>query len=362
MLNQAMVILSLSIYFVMGVGMATAQETGVRESGFQGVATETHLPVDNSSTLWIHDPAVFDEKEGDRVEIREVVEQNLKTVKLDNLVPPIHFGLGEVQISKEYIKLLQDVLDSMRDRTNLRLHFIGHADSLALRGELKKQYGDNLGLSRERAGTIAEYCQQALNLPPEAISYEGLGDNQPLADNATENGRQLNRRVEVQVWYDEVENKLVKKEVLVPRQVTRMKICRTETVCKLRYKEGHGHRARVKNLVQPLQYEQAMADVPKSFQRQIRQALINLRGKQNLIVKFSAHTDNMPLKGRDKRIYGDHIGFSRAVARRISLAVQESLGLPDGAVASEGRGALRPVASNDTQRGRSQNRRILRRS
>ncbi len=129
MLNQAMVILSLSIYFVMGVGMATAQETGVRESGFQGVATETHLPVDNSSTLWIHDPAVFDEKEGDRVEIREVVEQNLKTVKLDNLVPPIHFGLGEVQISKEYIKLLQDVLDSMRDRTNLRLHFIGHADS-----------------------------------------------------------------------------------------------------------------------------------------------------------------------------------------------------------------------------------------
>ncbi len=358
MLNQAMVILSLSIYFVMGVGMATAQETGVRESGFQGVATETHLPVDNSSTIWIHDPAVFDEKEGDRVEIREVVEQNLKTVKLDNLVPPIHFGLGEVQISKEYIKLLQGVLDSMRDRTNLRLHFIGHADSLALRGELKKQYGDNLGLSRERAGTIAEYCQQALNLPPEAISYEGLGDNQPLADNATEKGRQLNRRVEVQVWYDEVEDKLVKKEVLVPRQVTRMKICRTETVCKLRYREGQGHRARVKNLVQPLQYEQAMADVPELFQRQIHQALINLTGKQNLIVKFTAFTDNIPLKDRDKRIYGDHNGLSKAVARRTALAVQESLGLPDGAVASEGRGALRPVASNDTQRGRSLNRRI----
>ncbi|MEN8173392.1 MAG: hypothetical protein ABFS03_10990, partial [Chloroflexota bacterium] len=106
--------------------MATAQETGVRESGFQGEQTEMHLPADKSSTLWIHDPAVFEEKEGDRMEIREVVEQNFKTVKLDNLVPPIHFGLGEVQITKEYINLLQDVLDRMRDRTNLRLHFIGH--------------------------------------------------------------------------------------------------------------------------------------------------------------------------------------------------------------------------------------------
>ncbi|MCG6909779.1 MAG: OmpA family protein [Deltaproteobacteria bacterium] len=358
MLNRAVVVVCLSIYCAVVVGTVLAQETGLRDSGAPGSATEMHLPTDQPPATWVHDPAIFEEDEGDRTETREVVEQDFKTVKIENLVPPVHFGLGEVQITQEYIDLLQKVLDRMHDRTNVRLHFIGHADSLQLHGELKATYGDNTGLSRERAGTVAEYCQKALHLPPEAISYEGLGDSRPVADNATEEGRRLNRRVEVQVWYDEIVDKRVEKEVVVPRHVKRIKICRTETVCKLRYKEGHAHRARVKNLVSPLQYDQGMAEIPAPFLQQIRQALTNLHGKENLTVKFTAYTDNLPLEGRDKRIYGDHEGLSKAVARRIALAVQESLGLPDGALASEGKGASRPVASNDTQRGRAMNRRI----
>ena len=146
--------------------------------------------------------------------------------------------------------------------------------------------------------------------------------------------------------------------MIVPREVNRIKVCRTETVCKLRYKEGHSHRARVKNLITPLHYDEGMADVPESFLRQVRHALNNLRGKQNLVVKFIAYTDNIPLKGRDERIYGDHNGLSKAVARRISLAVQEDVQLPNAAIESEGRGASQPVASNDTQQGRALNRRV----
>ena len=205
---------------------------------------------------------------------------------------------------------------------------------------------------------MAEYCQRALNLPPEAISYEGLGDTQPLADNATEAGRRLNRRVEVQVWYDEIDQKEVEKEVIVPREVKRIKICRTETVCKLRYKEGQSHRARVKNLILPLHYDEGMLGVPQDFLQQVRQSMGNLAGKQNLVIKLIAYTDNKPLEGRDERIYGDHLGLSKAVARRVSLAVQEDLGLPNAAIACEGRGASQPVASNDTQHGRAMNRRV----
>ncbi len=341
------------------VGAATAEaDSSVRQANAGGDSAEMHLPADQSFTPWIHDPAIFEQDEGDRTEIRSVVEPDVQTIKLDNLVPPIYFGLGEVQITEEYLALLRDVLDRMRDRVNVRLHFIGHADSLPLSGDLKTLYGDNLGLSRERAGTIAEYCQRALNLPPEAISYEGLGDSRPVADNATKKGRRLNRRVEVQVWYDEIGEKLVEKEVIVRREVNRIKVCRTETVCKLRYKEGHAHRARIKNLVAPLHYDQATADVPEAFVQQIRQALNHLGGKQNLVVKFIAHTDNTSLKGRDERIYGDPSGLSKAVARRIASAVQEKLGLAFTAVDSEGKGASRPVASNDTQQGRALNRRI----
>ncbi len=352
---RAFVALWLCFFFASG---AKASSSDVTDSLDTGDALEKHLPADEPFTPWIHDPSIFQENEGDLTEMRDVTVQEVKTIKLDNLVPPIHFGLGEAEIPDNYLKLLRKVLDSMRGRTNVRLHFIGHADSLPLSDALKAKYGDNVGLSKERAGTTAEYCQRMLNLPPEAISYEGMGDSQPVASNATEAGRQLNRRVEVEVWYDEVTEKTVKKEVTVPREVKRVKICRSETVCKLRYKEGASHRARVKNLILPLHYDPDMLDVPESFIKQVQQSLINLNDKQNLVVKFIAYTDNLPLEGRDKRIYGNHLGLSKAVARRVALAVQDALGLPNDAVLSEGRGATQPLAGNDSQQGRALNRRV----
>jgi flagellar motor protein MotB len=331
---------------------------GVRETSARGEAVEMHLSPEQALNPWLHDPSIFEEDEGDRLEMHQVAEPEIKTIKLENRVPPIHFRLGEAEIPEDYLERLRDVLESMRGRNNVRLHFVGHADSLSLSGPLKELYGDNTGLSRERAGTTAEYFQRALDLPPEAISYEGLGESRPVAGNATEEGRQLNRRVEVQVWYDEIGEKLVEKEVIVPREVNRLKVCRTETVCKLRYKEGHSHRARVKNLIAPLHYDEGMLAVPEEFQQQVRYALRNLGGKRNVVVKFTAYTDNTPLAGRDERIYGNHVGLSKAVARRVALAVQEGLGLPNNAVEGEGRGAAQPAASNDTQQGRALNRRI----
>jgi flagellar motor protein MotB len=358
LLLGAVAIVCLCAVAATGFAASSSGPSGIRETDSSGAADEEHLPADASFTSWVHDPGVFAQDEGDRTEMREAVEQDAKTIKVDNLVPPIYFGLGEAEIPDDYVALLRQVLDRMRDRANVRLHFIGHADSLPLSDALARRYTDNAGLSRERAGTVAEFCQRALGLPPEAISYEGLGDSRPVADNATEKGRQRNRRVEVQVWYDEISEKRVEKEVFVSSDVQRIKVCRTETVCQLRYKEGHSRRARIKNLIAPLHYDEGLAQVPAAFLRQVKQAMANLGSKQNLVVKFIAYTDNLALMERDRRIYGDHLGLSRAVARRISLAVQESLGLPDAAVDSEGRGATRPMASNDTQQGRALNRRV----
>jgi len=357
-LKQSVLASCLAVFSVTCAEASSLLETKVRTADGHGEAAEMHLPADRHFRPWIHDPAIFESDEGDRTEMREAVEKEIKTIKLENLVPPIHFGLGEAEIPENYLKLLRDVLDSMRDRTNVRLHFVGHADSLPLINELKERYGDNVGLSRERAGTTAEYCQRALNLPPESISYEGLGDSDPVASNATEEGRQLNRRVEVQVWYDEIGEKQVEKEVVVPLEANRVKVCRTETVCKMRYREGHSHRARVKNLIPPLHYDKGMVSVPEEFLHQIRQALKNLGTKQNVVVKFTAHTDDTPLFGRQERIYGDGVGLSKAVARRVALAVQEDMGLPNDAVESEGRGAAQPVSSNGTQQGRALNQRV----
>ena len=89
----------------------------------------------------------------------------------------------------------------------------------------------------------------------------------------------------------------------------------------------------------------------EDFTRQVRQALHNLRDKQNVTVRFIGYTDDAPLTGRNERIYGDHLSMSKARALRVALAMQEMLELPTAAIESDGRGASRPLASNEHRAG-----------
>ena len=140
--------------------------------------------------------------------------------------------------------------------------------------------------------------------------------------------------------------------------VKRIKVCRVETVCKMRYKEGQTPRTRVKNLVLPLRYEDETVSISDAFTRQVRQALDKLRDKQGVTVRFIGYTDDAPLTGRDESIYGNQLALSKARAKRVALAMQQVLGLPASAIESDGRGASHPVASNETAQGRALNRRI----
>jgi uncharacterized repeat protein (TIGR01451 family) len=323
-----------------------------------GHSTERHLSTDEPFTQWSVDPERLDEQIGDELAELEVVNEKLDTVKLTDVVAPIFFDSGAVHISPEYIAQLREVLDNMRDLRNVRLHLVGHADDQALSPALARRFGDNEGLSRERAGEVAEFLQIALNLPPESIAYSWVGTDQPIASNATPEGRAQNRRVEVQVWYDEVAEETSFEEVVISQDIKRVKVCRTETVCKLRYREGHERRARVKNLIPPLLYKDEVVSIPKSFVRQVEEALYNLRNKQNVTAKFIVYTDDVPLTGRAQRIYGNHLAISKARAHRVALEIKDALDLPTSAIASDGRGDTQPVASNATPRGRRLNRRV----
>ena len=323
-----------------------------------GEAVERHLSLDQPFMQWVQDPERVDTELSDTIELREGLQDGLETIKLTGLVAPIYFESGVAKIPESTVESLGEILVRMRDRMNLRLHLVGHADSQRLSPRLVEIYGDNMGLSRERAGEVAEYMQTALSLPPEGVSYSWQGDTQPAASNATEQGRALNRRVEVEVWYDEVRQQAALEEVLVEHEVETVKVCRMETVCKLRYVEGHARRARVQNLIAPLYFQSDAIDVTEQFIEQVEEGLRNLADKENVVVKFVGYTDGIPLSGRTARIYGDHVGLSRARARRAALAVQDALALPTSMLLSDGRGAEKPLASNDTPRGRSLNRRV----
>src|SRR5262245_61998120 len=196
----------------------------------RGQAVERQLPGDRTFTQWVLDPNVVNTSGGDRMEVREVAAEKLETVKLTNLVPPIRFAVGVAEVPDATVVELRRILDGMRDRRNVRLHLVGHADNQPLSPALAAVFGDNEGLSRERAGEVAELLQGTLSLPPDGVSYEWAGDQQPVASNATEAGRAQNRRVEVEVWYDEVQEATALDEVLVEEDFRRVKVCRIQDV------------------------------------------------------------------------------------------------------------------------------------
>jgi flagellar motor protein MotB len=336
----------------MGAGAAPITEAPL------GEAVERQLSSDVAIRQWTHDPQRINTEAGDMIVATQVTKQEVETVKLQNVLPPIRFDSGVADIAPSYVEALRKVLDGMRDRRNVRLHLVGHADDQPLSDALARIYGDNAGLSRERAGEVAEFLQAQLNLRPEAVSYEWAGDSKPVATNATAAGRALNRRVEVEVWYDETHERAAEEQVLLKENFRRIKVCRMETVCKMRFMEGHSRRARIKNLVPPLHFKDDATEVSEAFVEHIRKALHNLQGKQNLSVKFIGYTDDLPLVGRDERIYGTHLALSKARAHRVALAIQERLMLPTAAVLSDGRGATMALASNETEQGRTLNRRV----
>ncbi|HYS03662.1 MAG TPA: OmpA family protein [Candidatus Dormibacteraeota bacterium] len=345
-------------FLLVGFTMTASAGDASPDEDKPGEAVERHLSSDQTFRQWAQEQTLREGERGDRLETRQVVGQKLETVKLRNVVPPIHFESGVAKIPPDYVTKLTRILESMRYRKNVRVHFVGHTDSQRLSEPLARQFGDNMGLSRERAGEVAEYFKKTLGLPPEAITYEWVGDTQPVASNDTEEGRALNRRVEVEVWYDEVRKASKEEEVVVPDDTKRIKVCRTETVCKMRYKEGQERRARVRNLVVPLRYEDDTTPISEAFIQQIRQSLANLHDKQNLTVRFIGYTDDAPLSARDERIYGTPLALSKARARRVALAMKDALKLKTSAIDSDGRGASQPVASNETAQGRALNRRI----
>ena len=348
----------LPAFLIAGLSLSAYAGDAAPDESRPGEAVERHLSSDQTFRQWAQEQPLLEKEQGDRLETRQVIGEKLETVKLKNVVPPIHFESGAAKIPPDYVEKLARILESMRYRKNVRVHFVGHSDSQRLSAELARQFGDNMGLSRERAGEVAEYFKKTLGLPPDAITYEWVGDTEPVASNDTDEGRALNRRVEVDVWYDEVRQAAREEEVLVPDETKRIKVCRTETVCKLRYKEGQERRARVRNLIVPLRYEDETTPISDAFIQQIRQTLDNLHDKQNLTVKFTGYTDDAPLSPRDERIYGTPLALSKARARRVALAIKDALKLPTSAIDSDGRGASQPVASNETVQGRALNRRV----
>ncbi|MGE5527578.1 MAG: OmpA family protein [Patescibacteria group bacterium] len=106
----------------------------------------------------------------------------------------ISFDFNSSRIKPDSYPMLNQIAEALKSHPNMGLKIVGHTDSIG-----SNEY--NLKLSLARARSVKEYLVKKSGIDPNRIEIAGMGEEQPIADNETEKGRALNRRVEF-VWLE----------------------------------------------------------------------------------------------------------------------------------------------------------------
>ncbi len=106
-----------------------------------------------------------------------------------NMPSSVTFGFDSAELTADARSALNEVANVLTQYTDTRVNIAGHTDST----------GDasyNQRLSERRAQSVGNYLSQN-GVSSMRLNTMGYGANQPVASNATEQGRAQNRRVEI---------------------------------------------------------------------------------------------------------------------------------------------------------------------
>jgi OmpA-OmpF porin, OOP family len=110
-------------------------------------------------------------------------------------IAPVYFEFAKSQVLQTQKPLLKKVA-MLANRSGAKITLVGHTDIIG-----SEAFNQNLSLKRAMnvsAVLVAEYGFMASD-----IHYYGVGSSMPADDNATANGRQANRRVEITITLED---------------------------------------------------------------------------------------------------------------------------------------------------------------
>ena len=106
-----------------------------------------------------------------------------------NMPGNVTFQTGKYDLKPDFREVLDSVVLVLNEFNQTLIESAGHTDSVG-------SEESNLVLSRNRANAVADYLVSE-GISSERVLTVGHGELRPIADNATAEGRQLNRRVEL---------------------------------------------------------------------------------------------------------------------------------------------------------------------
>lgn len=102
------------------------------------------------------------------------------------------FGSGSDELQRDFVEPIRQVANSLNDEKG-QVIIVGHSDNVPIRSS---RFPSNMHLSLARAKSVMNSIARDFD-DPSRLSAEGRADKEPIADNATRDGRAKNRRIEV---------------------------------------------------------------------------------------------------------------------------------------------------------------------
>lgn len=151
------------------------------------------------------DKAAEAAKKVEGAQVEKVTDTNgLDAVKV-TFDSGILFQTGSMELSSDakasLSKFASNVLNQNKD---MDIAICGYTDNAGWRNcSMEQSRQKNLDLSKRRAQNVANYLQGCGVSATQFKEVEGLGEDNPVADNSTAAGRKENRRVEVYMYASE---------------------------------------------------------------------------------------------------------------------------------------------------------------
>ena len=135
-------------------------------------------------------------------QVEQVTDQNgLQEVKV-TFDSGILFGTGAATLSSSAkASLSKFANDVLKQNADMDVDIFGYTDNQGWKNSTAEQSKQkNLNLSQERAQSVSTYLMACGITSAQLKGVQGMGEENPVADNSTAAGRQENRRVEVYMY------------------------------------------------------------------------------------------------------------------------------------------------------------------
>ena len=281
------------------------------------------------------------------VEVEKIV---IDTVYIDNIIEKavvkresfviekVKFKFDQDLLTKEAELILNNVALVMNKYPEEKFEILGHTDSWG-----SDLY--NLNLSERRAKSVKNYLISK-GVDGSRLFTAGCGERMPLADNNTEIGRAINRRIEFSI-YDGVSNGCpkVEEEVKIGKKSADTDFKNTE---EKRIANGllNGEQLSFNNIIFKHDSDE-LTDPSKVVLNNVVNVLNKL---SELKLEIQGHTDSV-----GPEVYNQYLSEKRANSVKNYLV---SNGIESDRLTTIGYGESNPITSNGTREGKALNRRI----